>query len=185
MLTHLLANLARGLDEARLPYMVIGGQAVLLYGEPRLTRDIDITLGVDPSALPSLLAVIQQMGLQILVEDAAAFVQKTWVLPTHHLPSGFRVDFIFSWTEYERLAIGRARRVVLEGYTVNYATPEDLIIHKIFSGRARDLEDVRSVLLHQQVDEKEIGKWLKEFEKLTGDNYLDKFQKALKEARNE
>ena len=27
--------------------MLIGGQAVLLYGEPRLTRDIDITLGVD------------------------------------------------------------------------------------------------------------------------------------------
>jgi len=26
--------------------MVIGGQAVLLYGEPRLTRDIDITLGI-------------------------------------------------------------------------------------------------------------------------------------------
>jgi len=25
--------------------MVIGGQAVLLYGEPRLTKDIDITLG--------------------------------------------------------------------------------------------------------------------------------------------
>ncbi len=24
--------------------MIIGGQAVLLYGEPRLTRDIDIAL---------------------------------------------------------------------------------------------------------------------------------------------
>lgn len=27
--------------------MIIGGQAVLLYGEPRLTRYIDITLGID------------------------------------------------------------------------------------------------------------------------------------------
>jgi hypothetical protein len=31
--------------------MVIGGQAVLLHGESRLTRDIDITLGVDASRL--------------------------------------------------------------------------------------------------------------------------------------
>jgi hypothetical protein len=31
---------ARELKEASIPYMVIGGQAVLLYGEPRLTRDI-------------------------------------------------------------------------------------------------------------------------------------------------
>lgn len=27
--------------------MIIGGQAVMVYGEPRLTKDIDITLGVD------------------------------------------------------------------------------------------------------------------------------------------
>jgi len=27
--------------------MIIGGQVVLLYGEPRLTRDIDITPGVN------------------------------------------------------------------------------------------------------------------------------------------
>jgi hypothetical protein len=47
MFTELLERLAHAFDEARLPYMIIGGQAVLLYGEPRLTRDIDITLGVD------------------------------------------------------------------------------------------------------------------------------------------
>ncbi len=30
--------------------MVFGGQAVLMYGEPRFTQDIDITLGIDTSA---------------------------------------------------------------------------------------------------------------------------------------
>jgi hypothetical protein len=29
--------------------MVIGGQAVLVYGRPRPTRDIDTTLGIDTS----------------------------------------------------------------------------------------------------------------------------------------
>lgn len=47
MFAELLERLARTLEQAHLPYMVIGGQAVLLYGEPRLTRDIDITPGVD------------------------------------------------------------------------------------------------------------------------------------------
>ncbi len=32
------------LDEAGVRYMIIGGQAVLFYGELCLTRDIDITL---------------------------------------------------------------------------------------------------------------------------------------------
>ncbi|ALA57272.1 hypothetical protein NITMOv2_0837 [Nitrospira moscoviensis] len=45
MFAELLERLAGALDQAHLPYMVIGGQAVLLNGDMRLTRDIDITLG--------------------------------------------------------------------------------------------------------------------------------------------
>ena len=41
--------------------MIIGGQAVLLYGEPRLTKDIDITLGIDFDELDRLLKVISEL----------------------------------------------------------------------------------------------------------------------------
>jgi hypothetical protein len=183
MLPDLLSEIARNLDKAQLPYVIIGGQAVLLYGEPRLTRDIDITLGVSPSELPRLLEMVSQMGLKILVEDPLNFVEKTWVLPVLHVSSGFRVDFIFSCTEYEKLAIKRARQVILQGYPVNYATPEDVIIHKIFSGRPRDLEDVSTILLKQDVNVEEIRKWLKEFEKITDENYLKTFENLVKETR--
>lgn len=44
MFQALLQQIARGLDSRGIPYMLIGGQAVLLYGEPRLTRDVDVTL---------------------------------------------------------------------------------------------------------------------------------------------
>ena len=47
MFKKLLEKIARGLDKRKIPYMVIGGNAVLIYGEPRLTQDIDITLGLD------------------------------------------------------------------------------------------------------------------------------------------
>ena len=46
MFKTLLTTISRELGKAGLPYMIIGGQAVLLYGTPRLTNDIDITLGV-------------------------------------------------------------------------------------------------------------------------------------------
>ncbi|GJL55165.1 MAG: hypothetical protein NPIRA02_22970 [Nitrospirales bacterium] len=39
-------KISKTLKRRRIPYMVIGGQAVLVYGEPRLTRDIDVTLKV-------------------------------------------------------------------------------------------------------------------------------------------
>ena len=43
MFQQLLETIALSLEKRGIPYMVIGGQAVLLYGEPRLTRDIDVT----------------------------------------------------------------------------------------------------------------------------------------------
>jgi len=43
--------------------MIIGGQAVLLYGEPRLTKDIDITLGINIDRLDEFLAVVKDLSL--------------------------------------------------------------------------------------------------------------------------
>jgi hypothetical protein len=47
MFQSILVKLAKAFDSQQIPYIVIGGQAVLLYGEPRLTRDINITLGIE------------------------------------------------------------------------------------------------------------------------------------------
>jgi hypothetical protein len=46
MFQKLIVATAEELEKHKIPYMIIGGHAVILYGEPRLTRDIDITLGV-------------------------------------------------------------------------------------------------------------------------------------------
>ncbi len=45
---HLIVEpvVGREFRKAAIPYMVIGEQAVLLYGEPHLTKDIDITVGI-------------------------------------------------------------------------------------------------------------------------------------------
>ena len=126
--------------------MLIGGQAVLLHGRPRLTDDIDITLGVGPSELSTVQTVCAPCGLVPLPEDVDAFVRETFVLPCHHPPSGLRVDFIFSTTPYEAQAIGRAVIVKLAGTSVPFASAEDLILHKLFAGRPRDWEDAVGVV---------------------------------------
>jgi len=61
----LLKKIGACLEHNHLPYMIIGGQAVLLYGEPRLTRDIDITLGLNVGSLDRLLGVVQDLSLYI------------------------------------------------------------------------------------------------------------------------
>jgi predicted nucleotidyltransferase len=174
MFEKLIADTASCLKKHRIPYMIIGGQAVLLYGSPRLTKDIDITLGVSTEKLPLLLDVIKETELKAVPEDPEQFVAQTSVMPAVDRRSGIRVDFIFSFTPYEEQAIKRAKLVTVGGVRVKFATVEDIVIHKIFSGRARDLEDVRTILAkNPRCDMSYVRGWLKKFEaSIEGKNFL-------------
>ena len=177
MFERLLKKIAVRLKKASIPYMVIGGQAVLVYGEPRLTRDIDITLGIDVNGLGEIKKITEAMGLKILVKKEREFVERNMVLPTIDEESGIRVDFIFSFSPYERKAIERAKDIKLGRTLVRFASLEDVVIHKVFAGRARDLEDVKSILFkNPKYDSVYIEKWLKEFDKSLGEHFLKIFR---------
>jgi hypothetical protein len=164
MFQELLSRLARALDGAGISYMVIGGQAVLLHGEPRLTRDIDVTLGVASSELTRVRHVVEQQSLRPSIPDVEAFVRKTNVLPLTDETTAIRVDLIFSFTPYESEAIRRTVAVQFGTTTVRFAAAEDLIIHKLIAGRPRDLDDVAGVLARRPtLDEKYLLKWLTSF----------------------
>lgn len=181
MFEELIAGIAAVLDVAGIPYMIIGGQAVLLYGTPRMTRDIDIAPEVNTDGLDDVVAAAHLAGLKILPEDYRSFVGRTWVLPTRDESTGIRVDLIFSFTPYEREAIERAATVVLGGRTVKFATLEDVIIHKVFAGRPRDLEDVRSIILkNPHFDAQYIIDWLAKFDQsVEGGAFLSQFKDIL------
>lgn len=74
MFEETLAKIGNSLSKNNIPYMIIGGQAVLLYGEPRLTRDIDITLGVNTDRMNEFLAILKEISLKPLPEDLDVLV---------------------------------------------------------------------------------------------------------------
>lgn len=180
----LLATVASALRESDIPFMLIGGQAVLLHGWPRLTEDIDITLGASPERLPAVRDVCHRSGLRPLPEDVESFVRRTFVLPALHDDTKIRVDFIFSTTPYERQAIVRGVEVELEGTPVRFAAAEDLILHKLFAGRPRDIEDARGVVRRkgEELDWDYLGRWAREFASVAGREGLPGQVEALRRA---
>lgn len=181
MFENLLVKLAKELNRNKIDYMVIGGQAVLIYGEPRMTRDIDITLGLSVDNLNEVLKIVEKLNLKPLVNDIEKFVKDTYVLPLIDENSKIRVDFIFSWTMYERKAMKKVNEIKVGRTKVRFASLEDVIIQKIVSGRERDIEDIKSILVkNPDFDEKYILKWLGEFEKVTKEKILNRFKKIKK-----
>lgn len=165
MITSLIKRIARRLEDAGLPYMIIGGQAVLLYGRARLTRDIDITLGVDTDQFARVEQVCKNLDLEPLASRPRDFALKTKVLPVEDRDSKVRVDFVFSFTPYEAQAIERANEVLVEECPVRFASCEDVVIHKMVAGRPVDQEDVRHLLAknRESIDVDYLRRWLSEF----------------------
>ncbi len=176
-----LAKIAKQLDAAKIPYMIIGGQAVLRYGEPRLTKDIDVTLGLGVHELPKILDLLKKLKLRCLVPSPKKFVEMTYVLPAIDAESEVRIDFIFSDTAFERRSIKRSKAVKIGNQRVQFATLEDVIIQKVIAGRERDLEDVATMLMkNPRANVRYIKKWLGEFEKALGVVLVRRFSALMK-----
>lgn len=186
MYKDLIKRIAAELASRQIPYMIIGGQAVLLYGEARLTKDIDITLGMGVEKLPIIKAAAKALNLNIETDDVDAFVRDTMVLPVSEAKTGIRVDFVFSFSTYEWQAIKRAQEVMFDNIPVRFAALEDVVIHKVVAGRARDIEDIRTILLKNPGYDKDyIHIWLTEFDKGLEEKHLPIFEKIASEHSRE
>jgi hypothetical protein len=178
-----LADLATFLDESRVPYMVIGGYASLLWGRPRLTRDLDVTVSVPEPAWGEFIARVGERYV-LRLTDALAFAHSTRVIPAA-TRSGVPVDLLLAGLPYEEEAIARSRPVEVAGVTVRVCAPEDLILHKLVSERPRDREDVEAVIVRQggALDLGYIGPRLRELATtLERPDMLDLYRACLRRA---
>lgn len=132
------------LDDLRVPYVLIGGLAVSLWGEPRSTLDIDLSLWVEPAEFDATVGAISAR-MRPLPQDALAFVRETRVLPVMS-SQGVRADLVFAALPPELEAIRRAQPMLVGSRTVNVASLEDLILMKLVSEREKDAEDAQRLL---------------------------------------
>ncbi|MCX7735561.1 MAG: hypothetical protein N2319_02505 [Candidatus Kapabacteria bacterium] len=78
MLRELFKKLATALKKHKIPYIIIGGQAALIYEEPRFTNDIDVTLGIGIEKINEILNLCKEISLRILIENPEGSFQRLW-----------------------------------------------------------------------------------------------------------
>jgi hypothetical protein len=136
------------LDARDLPNVVIGGLALLAWGEPRVTRDIDLTVltrFVDEEAkVRTILELVTPR-----VSDALAFALANRVI-LGHLDGQVPVDVGIGGFPFEELVVQRAVGMEFApSIRLRICTAEDLVVMKVFAGRERDWLDVIGVLARQ------------------------------------
>lgn len=143
-----IQTLQRRLNEAGIPSVVIGGVAVGMWGDPRVTRDVDLKVLLGRQDADRLLALLTPDYTWLLPEPRVALQKQAMVFVED--VAGVRLDLLLADTPYDIEAIQRGRDVeVAPDVVIHIGTPEDLIIYKMISTRPRDHEDARSVVRRQ------------------------------------
>ncbi len=162
-------------------HALIGGLAVQFWGLPRFTRDVDITVMVEPGNERELADVLVERFVPRL-PDAVDFAVAHRVLLLR-VDDSCDLDVSFGLPGYESDVMDRAVSMDLgDGRCLPVVSAEDLLIHKLIAGRPRDREDARAILLRQgsRLDLNLVEHWLTVFsELLESDTPLQ----ALKELR--
>jgi len=179
-----IRSLQKQLLDADIPSIVIGGMAVAIWGEPRVTRDVDLKILLGREEAGRLLTVLGQNyspllpdPLRALREQAMLFIQDA---------AGTRLDLLLADTPYDVQAIRRARVAEVEpGAPFSVCSPEDLVIYKLISTRVRDHEDAASVIRRQaeSLDNDYVLHWLRLFEQALDDSTLVAEYTRLRAAR--
>lgn len=129
-------------------WYVFGAQAVQVFGVPRATADVDITIEVADDALDGLVDAMDKAGFQLRA-TSPGFVRRTRVLPFFHRSTRIPLDAVRAGPGLEERFIERARVIDFGAGPIPVMSPEDLIVTKILSARPKDLNDVRGLLRAQ------------------------------------
>jgi len=131
-------------------WYVFGAQAVLVWGRPRLTGDVDVTVFLDPEDPDAFVSAMERAGFDLRVRNMRDFVSRTRVFPFTHAASGLALDAVLGGPGLEEEFLRTARQVDIGGLVVPVIGPEELIVTKILAGRPKDLDDVQGILRAQE-----------------------------------
>jgi hypothetical protein len=147
------------LECVRATYLIIGGLAVGVLGEARMTQDVDILIQLNPEDIPDLLKSATDKGFRF---DRKKVLETVELQGFFQLILGnFHVDFVIGSMPFEIEAFKRRRKIKLYNKTAFFPTPEDLILFKIIPGREKDMLDAKTIVTRHKdkLDTAYLKKW--------------------------
>jgi hypothetical protein len=146
-----------------IPYVVIGGIANAVRGEPRATHDADLKVLVQGMTIAEFKA-LAEARFRPYRRPWLGRTESALIISLEAAPDMI-VDMLVAVLPYEEQAIRRAEMIEVEGLALPVCTAEDLVIHKAIADRPKDWLDIEKILLRQgdKLDVKYVRSWLIQF----------------------
>ena len=150
--TMFVLRVAKALDQARVPYALVGGYAVALHGALRATVDVDLILRHREKDFRGAEKVFHGLGLQSRLPVTASEVfrfreeylrnrnLRGWTFVNPARPSEI-VDVILG----EDLSLMKVERKKVQAHVLKVVSMSDLMRMKRESGRPQDREDLKAL----------------------------------------
>jgi hypothetical protein len=146
------------LERLALPYCVTGSVAASVYGEPRLTADIDVVLLLKPQDLPALRNAFPAADYYSPPDETLReSMNSGGMFNLVHHASQFKADiYVAAGDPLHAWALEHRRRIDVAGTGAWIAPPEYVILRKLQffreGGSDKHLRDIRFILAATAVD---------------------------------
>jgi hypothetical protein len=146
-------KILKTLKQFKIPYMISGSVGAMIWGEPRMTNDIDIIIEILPDQIKKFL---DSFGKKEYYYPSVEFIEKAIIKRSQfniiHIASGSKADLIIKKdSEFARVEFSRKQDIPFtKDFLAASASPEDIIISKMAFYKAgkseKHLSDIVSML---------------------------------------
>lgn len=148
----LLKLAVRNLQRIGVPYAIVGSFASSVWGESRLTQDIDIVVDLKSQQVAALCGSFPEPDFYVSQSAAYEAVAGSGQFKVINPASGNKIDFMVAGrTVWAVAQLDRCKRVPLfRDQDANVAAPEDVILGKLIyyreGGSEKHLRDIAGML---------------------------------------
>lgn len=160
------------LNKLGLRYIVSGGVASILYGEPRFTNDVDVVVFLRHTDIPGLSDAFPPPEFYC---PSAEIIAAEIARPEHgqfnvvHVSTGFKADlYTTGRDDLNAWAFRNGRKMDFQGEPIMVAPPEYVIVRKLEffreGGSDKHLRDIRTMLAvsGDLINRPELEEWIRD-----------------------
>jgi len=140
-----LKELLFALNRNHVRYVIIGGYAVFVHAQPRMTKDLDVFIESSPENALALYKALTEFGAPLAELTVEDFHTPTVCVRLGNPPYCFDILQQIAGVDFATVHKNSEELLIDGDLPARYISAADLITNKLASSRLQDLADVEAI----------------------------------------